>query len=233
MTDRGDGTDRRRSVPARPRSSGPDESHEPRADPDTPAPAPGAALPTADDRAQTVQDFAIGASVFLLTIAFVFAFIPTLFTPFESNVAPGLDSQADRVSDAIVAEGSIQNKPNWMTDDTAQEAIIPNENGGDAGEAEDLQIKYGLPSTSQINVTVTPMSPDEDDNIVQDSTLTGALGLSDDKWAAGDTYRGRPAATVSRIIVIEDVEECDPTEDADIAEPGIQGKACRLTIRIW
>ena len=198
--------------------------------PDSP-PAPGRSarrvdaarrLPTTArrgrDRGQTVQDFAIGASVFLLTIAFVFVFIPTLFTPFEDEVDPGLDSQVDRVASAIVDNGSIDSKPNRMTNSTAEAAIVAPGNGAD------LQDAYGLPSTSQVNVTVRPIDPNEDDTIV---TISGGTEL-----ASGDVYKDRPAATASRIIVIEGLPECDPAVDASPAD-GVQGQACRLTVRVW
>ncbi len=222
MTDRG----RPRSVSATP-ETGPDgtPSDGPRADrgPAAPSPHPEARL-DAGDRGQTVQDFAIGASVFLLTIAFVFAFIPTLFTPFEDSIAPGLDSQASRTAAAIVDQGSIDGRSNHMTATGAQDAILPNPSGGPPGESEDLQNEYDLPETSQVNVTVTPMPPDDDT----------VLGLpSGATLGSGNEFRGRPAATVSRIVVIEGVPECDPTIDSDTSEPGFQGQACRLTVRIW
>jgi len=39
-------------------------------------------------RAQTTIDFAIGISVFLIVVAFVVAFVPTVFTPFEDVDRP-------------------------------------------------------------------------------------------------------------------------------------------------
>jgi hypothetical protein len=204
MTDRGTPRDTRTPPPATARGA------------DTQPPARPA------DRAQTVQDFAIGASVFLLTIAFVFAFIPTLFTPFDSNVAPGLDAQADRVGDAIVTDAAVDGKPNWLDRDETLDAL---ELTSGSGTGDELQTAYGLPSTSQVNVTVTPMRLEEEDDPITDGG---------DTFAAGDQYRDRSAATVSRIVVIQGVDDCDPTLDAD-GNPsnGKQGKACRMTIRIW
>jgi len=211
MTDR----ERSRSVSASPRTGATDDGDRP-----APASAPNArprprprhgTRLAPDDRGQTVQDFAIGASVFLLTIAFVFAFIPTLFTPFEDNIAPGLESQASRTAAAIVDNGSIDGRQNWMTESSAQSAIDT------GGSGADLQNTYDLPETSQVNVTVTPMSPD-------DATVVSDSGVD---YASGDTFRDRPAATVSRIVVIQGVPECDPTTNPDA------GMACRLTVRIW
>jgi len=51
-----------------------------------------------DRRAQTPIDFAVGAGVFLLTLAFVVAFVPSLFDPFAAA-----DTAAPLVSDRIAA----------------------------------------------------------------------------------------------------------------------------------
>ncbi len=182
---------------------------------DAGAPTPGRQQSTprlrSRDRGQTVQDFAIGASVFLLTVAFVFAFVPTLFTPFENDRAAGLESQASRTAAAIVDQGSIDGRSNWMTDSSAVSAISA------GGTGTDLQDKYDLPTTSQVNVTVTPM-PSGNDTIL--TAPGGAL-------ASGDEFRDRPSATSSRIVVIQGVPACDPTTDPSA------GMACRLTVRVW
>jgi hypothetical protein len=49
-------------------------------------------------RGQTTIDFAVGMSVFLLTVAFTFAFVPGLLDPFDGR-APGGTAAAERVAD--------------------------------------------------------------------------------------------------------------------------------------
>lgn len=57
------------------------------------------------DRGQTTLDFAIGMSVFLIAVAFVFSFIPGMLEPFTgSNEAKTV--VADRVADSL-AEGML------------------------------------------------------------------------------------------------------------------------------
>jgi hypothetical protein len=57
------------------------------------------------DRGQTTLDFAIGMSVFLIAVAFVFSFIPGMLQPFTgSNEAKTV--VADRVADSL-AEGML------------------------------------------------------------------------------------------------------------------------------
>ncbi|MFD1684238.1 DUF7287 family protein [Halobellus litoreus] len=54
-----------------------------------------------DDRAQTTIDFAIGVGLFLLVVAFVVAFVPTVFAPFESAEGP---QTADRIGTSLAAD---------------------------------------------------------------------------------------------------------------------------------
>jgi len=53
------------------------------------------------DRAQTTIDFAIGTSVFLVTVAFVVAFVPGIFQPFADGPQEEL-AGIDRVADTVV-----------------------------------------------------------------------------------------------------------------------------------
>ena len=59
--------------------------------------------PPADGRGQTTIDYAVGVSVFLLTVAFVFAFLPSMFEPFTSE-AGDLLVLADRSADLLSAD---------------------------------------------------------------------------------------------------------------------------------
>ncbi|MFP8955224.1 hypothetical protein ACLI4Y_00735 [Natrialbaceae archaeon A-CW3] len=63
------------------------------------------------DRGQTTQDFAVGIGVFLLAVAFVFSFVPTLITPFATSTTSET-AQADRIADEIVANYSAE--PNQL-----------------------------------------------------------------------------------------------------------------------
>ena len=51
-------------------------------------------------RAQTTMDFAIGAGVFLVTVAFVVAFIPTMLQPFDGNTQDNTVA-ADRIASQL------------------------------------------------------------------------------------------------------------------------------------
>lgn len=62
----------------------------------------------ADSRGQTLHDFAIGMTIFLLVIGYVFAFVPSLFTPFT----PETDStsvRVDRTADLLTRDALAEN----------------------------------------------------------------------------------------------------------------------------
>jgi len=59
------------------------------------------------DRGQTTIDYAVGVSVFLLVVAFVFAFAPSLTAPFTGDATDAVvvaDRSADRVANDLLVE---------------------------------------------------------------------------------------------------------------------------------
>lgn len=60
------------------------------------------------DRGQTLHDFAIGMTIFLLVLGYVFAFIPSLFAPFtpHSSSSP---VRADRTADFLTHDLLAEN----------------------------------------------------------------------------------------------------------------------------
>lgn len=143
------------------------------------------------DRAQTNQDFAIGISIFLLTTAFVFAFIPSIFTPFNSEVDNSEVSQADRVASAFLDNYSVTDKPGTL-DATRTAQFFDNGNGGD-----ELRDRYDLPVVAQVNVTVRT----QNGSVIREH---GGVTL-----ARGDDYSSEPAASTSRIVSF-DGGVCEP-----------------------
>jgi len=54
-------------------------------------------------RGQTTQDFVVGIGIFLLAVAFVFSFVPSIITPYTAATTAET-AQADRIADTIVSE---------------------------------------------------------------------------------------------------------------------------------
>lgn len=53
-------------------------------------------------RGQTTIDFAVGVSVFLLAVIFIFSFVPSLFAPFDSDQS--LLTASDRIADTLTQD---------------------------------------------------------------------------------------------------------------------------------
>lgn len=63
------------------------------------------------DRGQTTIDYAVGIGVFLLVVAFVFAFLPTVFAPFDDDSGRLLvlaDRTADHLAEDLLVADPLQ-----------------------------------------------------------------------------------------------------------------------------
>ena len=117
----------------------------------------------------------------MLAVAFVFAFIPTVITPF-GDAGGAETAQADRIAATIVAEAD-SSEPNNIT-----EAI----DSFDGKNESELAESFGLRTAGAgINVTV--------------STLDGETHL----YASKATYDGQSGASATRIVTTYD-EDCEP-----------------------
>ncbi|MBZ6493866.1 DUF7287 family protein [Natrinema longum] len=156
------------------------------------------------DRGQTTQDFAVGIGLFLLAVAFVFLFLPTIGTPYESS--GGADrAQADRIADRIVSN---------LSTETANE--IDGSGFNSKYNERNLSTQLGLRASSsddivydRINVSIEEF----DGTPVDESELSG-----------GDVYRNQSAASSARIVTIDNWTPADSSD----CDPG-----CRLVVRVW
>ncbi len=160
------------------------------------------------DRGQTTQDFAVGIGIFLLTIAFVFAYLPSLATPYESSIGGAETAQADRIADRIVENTSDSATPNELNKDTYQDNF--------AQDPETLVSTLGLRAsedddgdfdTAFDRIHVTIESLDEDETVPEA------------EWSGGHDYADQTAASSARIVTVDEDLGCNP--------------ACRLIVRVW
>jgi hypothetical protein len=146
-----------------------------------------------DTRGQTLEDFLIGVSLFLVTLTFVFGLYPGLLEPFSSGVSNAEKSQANRMSRSMVLNLSDGTDRNRLNSTELQKVL-------DKSESE-LRERYGLPETASINVTVRKLDGQQ---IVTYSgtTLAGARDATN-----------QSAATAARVITLTD-------DDDGVCEPG-------------
>lgn len=155
------------------------------------------------DRAQTGFDFAVGMGVFLLTVAFVLTFIPTIFQPF--GVGSGSDEiVGDRIA-ATLSEDSlvVETDTPAILDRTCTERFFsPANNSSDGCQFTNDTLSATIGSTaSNINVTIR-----SNDSIAK---------IDGTRLAIGDPPRSGADVTVSRRVV------------------QIDGDSYELWVRVW
>jgi hypothetical protein len=154
------------------------------------------------ERAQTSIDFVVGMSVFLLTVAFVVAFLPGVFEPFTQG-GEGEVLAADRTA-SLLAEQVLAEPTDPGVFDPACTAEFFDAEGDGAGgvsgcqystDASDLDAALGLGATTSVNVTV------EENGSVRS---VGGVTLS-----AGPEPPTTQSVVISRRVVLLDGEERD------------------------
>jgi len=167
------------------------------------------------DRAQTLIDFAIGASVFLIVVGVVFAFVPSMFEPFS---AAGGSSPivADRTADHLTESMLVADPANPSVLSAACTAVFFGEN---ETLAENTSCGFATnDSTAELlgvdtrNVNVTVREP-------SDSPSTGPAvkrSVDDTEYTLTRGTEGVPSdvSTASRIVLIE-------------------GDRYRLVVKVW
>ena len=160
-----------------------------------------------DDRGQTTQDFAIGISIFLLTVGFTFGFLPTLLSPFGSPMGDDITAKSDRVAGTIIDDHLVEGEVRTLNDSQLEAFLNAN------SDAASLQDYFGLRGSANVNVTVM--------NVHDNGTRSVLVGPSAPalNLTAGDEYRSQtPAASTSRVVLVES-GRCD-----------VQ---CLLVVRVW
>ncbi|WP_440991298.1 DUF7287 family protein [Haloarchaeobius baliensis] len=164
----------------------------------------GTTIQSGSDRGQTTQDFAVGISVFLLTVGFTFGFLPTLLSPFGSPVGDDITAKSDRVAGTMISDLAVDGEPRTLNA-TQLQAFISN-NQSEAS----LREYFGLRASADLNVTVID---------VHDGGGRDVLQLGGSPMVAGDDYRSQtPAASTTRVVLVSG-GQCD-----------VQ---CLLVIRVW
>ncbi|GAB6862343.1 hypothetical protein ACFR97_07335 [Haloplanus litoreus] len=162
-----------------------------------------------EDRGQTTIDFAIGTSVFLLTVAFVVAFVPGIFQPFADGPQEEL-AGVDRIADTIVYDLLDGGGDTTALDRECTIALF-NDTDTDTGcafdDAEPLADQVGLAGGHHVNVTVVGGDPNggspnpactDGDRIEISDTDTCSSGIALD---AGEPLPTDGASVIGRRVV--------------------------------
>ncbi|MFB6089761.1 MAG: hypothetical protein ABEJ97_01765 [Halobellus sp.] len=158
-------------------------------------------------RAQTTIDFAIGIGLFLVVVAFVVAFVPTIFAPFQSADGP---QAADRIATSLATDRLGGPTEPYVLNATCTDAFFEQlESGTDAPttcrydtDADNTSAMFALPDPGGVNVSVY--------------TLDGSVATrGGEELAVGPTVPDVGTVTAARRIVLLD------------------GETYRLLVRVW
>lgn len=115
------------------------------------------------DRGQTTLDFAVGVTLFLLTMAFVFTFVPVMFQPFETSQSDPL--VADRVANRLATDILGDPAEPYVLDETCTEVFFNGSNPGAYGCPHEYDgasahpnLALGVDEDTRINVTLVDPS---------------------------------------------------------------------------
>jgi hypothetical protein len=138
------------------------------------------------DRAQTQQDFAVGVSVFLLGVFFVFTFVPTTIAP------TGADTESsayvsDRLAESVLEDISDPAEANTVDREALGQFFLTH------NTTSELRANYSLERTTQANVTLETL----EGTTVQ--APTGNYSLT-----AGEEFPGGVGVSQARIVRVDD-----------------------------
>lgn len=152
------------------------------------------------DRGQTTIDYAVGVSVFLLVVAFVFAFAPSLTAPFTSDATDAVvvaDRSADRIANDLL-----------VVDPTRPSVLDADCTAGffDTDEPVDADCRYGT-DASDLHAALGLASPVRTANVtVVDENGVRVLGDGADavRLAAGPSpSRGADVSVARRAVLLD------------------------------
>lgn len=125
-------------------------------------------------RGQTLNDFAVGVTLFLFTVLFVYAFIPQLLAPFDLSDGGGDPIRSDRTAKHLT-EGVLSPEDSTnLLDGDCTEAFFRNMSHSNCPSYSPASLPSltGNPDTDRLNVTIS----DGNNSIVTYNGTTLARG---------------------------------------------------------
>lgn len=159
-------------------------------------------------RGQTPHDYALGIGVFILTIAFALAFVPSTLSFTDAEPGATESTLADRSAVAMIGNLSTGDRQNELNGTAVAEYFDTADN------ETKLQRRLDLPETLSINATVRSL--DNAAVLYVENASGQAIRLD-----GGRSYPdAQPAAETARIVTM--------VNDNGVCEPG-----CQVVIRVW
>ncbi|MFC6836123.1 DUF7287 family protein [Halomarina ordinaria] len=181
------------------------------------------------DRAQSTLDFAVGVSVFLLAVAFTFAFIPGMTQPFSETVRVN-PATADRVTDQLAGDTLATPGEPYRLDATCTAAFFDAGPDGDGCrfEGEGFDERLGLPYPDR----ATPPN-------VQVGLYEGASSDAEALYWDGERVAwpedGSPASDDERLVRSTDGRTPSGSSSVVVSRRSVtvDGRDAHLRVSVW
>lgn len=145
---------------------------------------------TTRSRGQTLQDYTLGISLFIVTVAAAVAGIFGFIGPASPGVSSDDVAQTERISTTMVQNLSTGRQPNELRADRLNSTLDQS--------LGTLRSRWGVETSANLNVTLV--------------TLNGSRIIEWDgtKQTAGSAYAGHATGSTSRIVTLDD-GTCTPS----------------------
>ncbi|WP_144902330.1 DUF7287 family protein [Halobellus captivus] len=158
-------------------------------------------------RAQTTIDFAIGIGLFLLVVAFVVAFVPTVFAPFQSAEGP---QTADRIATSLSTDRLGDPAEPYLLNATCTTGLFDQLNGGD-----DAPLDCQFDTTADTTAALLSLDGPRDANVSVHELDGGVATVDGTTLTAGPSLPETRSVTSAQRVV------------------SIDGETYRLLVRVW
>ncbi|MHB9285706.1 hypothetical protein ACKVMT_01535 [Halobacteriales archaeon Cl-PHB] len=171
-------------------------------------------------RGQTTLDFATGVSLFLLTIIFVFMFVPGTLQPFTQS-AQEETVGANRVADLLVMDLLADSEEPYLLDGPCTAKLLGGTGAPACGfDGATLNARLDLPDRQHVNITIRGNFSSGTKRLCwdqnADSVVAASSGDCDVQFAAGDSPPESSGSTVTARRMVS-----------------IRGTTASLEVRMW
>ncbi|MFC7135030.1 MULTISPECIES: DUF7287 family protein [Salinibaculum] len=179
-------------------------------------------------RGQTTLDFATGVSVFLLTVLFVFIFVPGILTPF-TQTAQEETVTANRVADLVTKDIVADPAEPYLLDGPCTAALLNGtySAGSDCGfDGSTLEARLDLDQFQSVNITLRG-SPSHGGNELMCWDATNA--------AVVNQTASRPC-TASDVFLLQAGEDVPDNRGSVVTArrvASLEGTVVSVEVRVW
>jgi hypothetical protein len=185
-----------------------------------------------DYRGQTNQDYIIGITFLLVSVLFVFGYVPGLYSSYADPVDGTQFTQTDRAAEWLVDNYSVKGAENVLEYDATDPSA------GIMSLSDETEFE-AFRRNASINTTTDRRARPNVNIMIVNSSRLNAQQLSEpivadgNRLEFGDDYENQSAATSRRVVDLNMTDK--PAEDRGVVADADDycTPSCWLIVRIW